>query len=413
MSAAAGNADATVTWGAPTSDGGSPVTGYRVTTYVGLVAEAVTTVGNVTTDVVGGLTDGDTYSFTVTAINGVGLGPTTDFSNTVTPATVPGAPSGVSAAAGDADATVTWTAPASDGGSAVTGYRVTTYVGLVAEAVTTVGNVTTDVVGGLTDGDTYSFTVTAINGVGLGATTDFSNTVTPATVPGAPSGLSATGGDADATVTWTAPASDGGSAVTGYTVVASDSTTPADGGETCSWTAGPLSCTVTGLTNGDTYSFTVRATNSVGLGPSSPDSNPVTPATVPGAPSSVSATGGDADATVTWTAPASDGGSAVTGYRVTTYVGLVAEAVTTVGNVTTDVVGGLTNGDTYSFTVTAINGVGLGATTDFSNTVTPATVPGAPSSVSATAGNADATVTWDGSRLGRRVGGDRLHGGGQ
>ena len=395
VSAAAGNADATVTWGAPTSDGGSPVTGYRVTTYVGLVAEAVTTVGNVTTDVVGGLTDGDTYSFTVTAINAVGLGPTTDFSNAVTPATVPGAPSGLSAAAGNADATVTWTAPASDGGSAVTGYRVTTYVGLVAEAVTTVGNVTTDVVGGLTDGDTYSFTVTAINGVGLGPTTDFSNTVTPATLPGAPSGLSAAAGNADATVTWTAPASDGGSAVTGYTVVARDSTTPAGGGETCSWTAGPLTCTLTGLTNGDTYSFTVRAANSVGLGPSSPDSNTVTPATVPGAPSGLSATGGDADATVTWAAPASDGGSAVTGYRVTTYVGLVAEAVTTVGNVTTDVVGGLTDGDTYSFTVTAINAVGLGPTTDFSNAVTPATVPGAPSGLSAAAGNADATVTWE------------------
>ncbi len=394
VSATAGDAGATVTWAAPSSDGGSEVTGYRVTTYAGLVAEAVTTVGNVTTDVVGGLTNGDAYSFTVTAINGVGLGATTDFSNTVTPATVPGAPSSVSATGGDADATVTWTAPSSDGGSPVTGYRVTTYAGLVAEAVTTVGNVKTDVVGGLTNGDTYSFTVTAINGVGLGATTDFSNTVTPATVPGAPSSVSATGGDADATVTWAAPSSDGGSAVTGYTLVASDSTTPANGGETCSWTTGPLSCTVTSLTNGDSYSFTVRATNSVGLGPSSPASNPVTPATVPGAPSSVSATGGDADATVTWAAPASDGGSAVTGYRVTTYAGLVAEAMTTVGNVTTDVVGGLTNGDTYSFTVTAINGVGLGATTDFSNTVTPATVPGAPSSVSATGGDADATVTW-------------------
>ncbi|MGA3147456.1 MAG: HD domain-containing phosphohydrolase, partial [Acidimicrobiales bacterium] len=220
------------------------------------------------------------------------------------------------------------------------------------------------------------------------------NPVTPLTVPGAPSGVSATAGNADAVVTWTAPASDGGSPVTGYTVVAGDSTTSANGGEACSWTTGPLTCTVTGLTNGDTYSFTVWATNSVGVGPSSPASNPVTPLTVPWAPSGVSATAGDVSAMVTWTAPASDGGSPVTGYRITTYAGQVAEAVSTVGNVTSELVSGLTNGDTYSFTVTASNVVGLGATTDFSNTVTPATVPGAPLSVTATAGDADATVTW-------------------
>ena len=110
---------------------------------------------------------------------------------------------------------------------------------------------------GLTNGDTYSFTVWAANSIGLGPSSPGSNTVTPATVPGAPSAVSATAGNASATVTWTAPASDGGSPVTGYTVVASDSTTPANGGETCSWTTGPLTCTVTGLTNGDTYSFTV------------------------------------------------------------------------------------------------------------------------------------------------------------
>ena len=374
------------------------MTGYRITTYAGLSAQGVTTVGAVTTDLVTGLTNGDTYSFTVTAINGVGLGTTSDLSNAVTPTAVPGAPTGVSAVGGDADATVTWTAPSSDGGSPVTGYRITTYAGLTAQGVTTVGVVTTDLVTGLTNGATYSFTVTAINGVGLGATSDLSTTVTPTTVPGPPSGLSATAGDADATVTWTAPASDGGSPVTGYAVVASDSTTPANGGQTCSWASGPLTCALTGLTNGDTYSFTVAAANSDGTGPSSPASSPVVPLTVPGPPSGVSATAGDADATVTWTAPASDGGSPVTGYAV------VASDSTTPANggqtcswtsgPLTCALTGLTNGDTYSFTVAAANSVGTGPSSPASNSATPAAVPGAPPAVSAIGGDADAIVTW-------------------
>ena len=91
-----------------------------------------------------------------------------------------------------------------------------------------------------------------------------------ATVPGAPTGVSASAGNAQAGVTWSAPSSDGGSAIGGYTATA----TP--GGQTCT-TTGTLSCTLSGLTNGTSYTFTVTATNGIGTGPPSAPSNAVTP----------------------------------------------------------------------------------------------------------------------------------------
>ena len=400
-----GNGTVTVNWTAPSSDGGSAVTAYTV------VAADLTTPANgaeVCTWTTGplnctltGLTNGDSYIFMVMATNAVGTGSASSFSNPVTPATVPGAPSGGSATPGNAAATVTWTAP-SDGGSAVTAYTVVaadlTTLANGAEVCTWTTGPLTCTLTGLTNGDSYSFTVTATNGVGTGTASSPSNPVTPATVPGAPSGASATPGNASATVTWTAPSSDGGSAVTAYTVVAADSTTPANGGEVCTWTTGPLTCTLTGLTNGDSYSFTVTATNVAGGGAASSPSNVVTPTTVPGAPSGASATPGNASATVTWTAPSSDGGSAVTAYTVvaadSTTPANGGEACTWTTGPLTCTITGVTNGDSYSFTVQATNVVGSGAASSPSNAVTPATVPGAPSIVSVTPGNGTVTVTW-------------------
>lgn len=100
----------------------------------------------------------------------------------------------------------------------------------------------------------------------------------------------------------------------------------------------------------------------------------------PGAPSDVSATPGDASATVTWTAPASDGGSAITSYTVTPYIGLEAQTPVPVpGNPppTSAPVSGLTNGTAYTFTVSASNANGTGPHSAPSAPVTP-TAPTAP-----------------------------------
>ncbi len=129
-------------------------------------------------------------------------------------------------------------------------------------------------------------------------------------VPGAPTLTAATPGDGRVTLTWTAPASDGGSAISGYTATA----TPGDA--TC--TVAALGCAITGLANGTTYSFTVRATNAVGSGPASNalSATPARPATVPTAPRSLGASAGKGTISLSWTVPVSDGGSPITAYRV-------------------------------------------------------------------------------------------------
>ena len=212
-----------------------------------------------------GLTNGTAYTFTVKATNAVGTGAASAASNSVTPATVPGAPTIGTAMRGDAQVTVTFTAPASNGGSAITSYTVTSSTG----NITATGTASPITVTGLTNGTAYTFTVKATNAVGTGPASAPSNNVTPATVPGAPTIGTATRGSAQATVTFTAPTSNGGSAITSYTVTSSP------GNITKTGTASPI--TVTGLTTGTAYTFTVKATNAVGTGPASAASNSVTP----------------------------------------------------------------------------------------------------------------------------------------
>src|SRR3972149_2936135 len=130
------------------------------------VAQPATTVGNLTSTTISGLTNGTTYTFKVAATNAIGTGPQSAASNAVTPsAAVPGAPTRVAATAGNASAGVSWTAPGSNGGSAITNYVVTPYIGAAAQPGTTVGNVTSTTISGLTNGTTYTFKVAATNAI--------------------------------------------------------------------------------------------------------------------------------------------------------------------------------------------------------------------------------------------------------
>jgi hypothetical protein len=392
VTATPGDQQATVSWTAPASDGGSPITGYDVTRYTAGAAPVTTQVGAVTQATVSGLTNGTTYTFRIAATNAIGTGAQSADSNPVTPRTVPDAPTTVTATPGIAQATVHWTAPASNGGSAITGYDVTRYVAGVAQGTTSVGAVTQTTVGGLTNGTAYTFKVAAKNVAGTGAQSPASNAVTPWPAPDPPTGVSATPGAGQATVNWTAPAFDGGSPIIGYDV------TRYSAGIAQGTTSVGLvtSTTIGGLTNGTAYTFKVAAKNIAGTGAQSAASNPVTPRTVPDAPTGLSGTtGGSGQAVLSWSAPAFDGGAAISGYDVTAYSGGVAQSTTAVGAATQATIGGLTNGATYTFRIAAKNVAGTGAQSSDSNAVTPRTVPDAPASVSASTGGAgQAIVNW-------------------
>jgi hypothetical protein len=147
---------------------------------VGGVAQGTTSVGPVAQTIVAGLANGTGYTFRVAARNAVGTGPQSAESNLVIPRTVPDPPTGVSATAGAGQATVSWAAPVSNGGSAITGYVLTRYVAGAAQGTTGVGVVTQATVTGLTNGTTYTFFVAAVNAAGTGSSSAPSNPVTPA-----------------------------------------------------------------------------------------------------------------------------------------------------------------------------------------------------------------------------------------
>ncbi|HBU76134.1 MAG: hypothetical protein CL447_01865 [Acidimicrobiaceae bacterium] len=270
-------------------------------------------------------------------------------------ATIPGAPASIAADPGDGEAVITWTAPTDDGGAVITIYTVTSSPG--DRYCTWTSGPLSCTVTGLTNGTEYTFIVTASNAAGEGPATSGVQG-TPASRPGAPASIAADLGDGEAVITWTAPTDDGGSVITSYTVTSSPGDTD------CTWTSGPLSCTVTGLTNGTEYTFFVTATNAFGTSdPSSTESG--TPLSPPGVPRSMSVETGIDTITLVWDVPAATGGSDITDYVIEYSVDgsnwLVLEDG--VSTATTTTVTGLNNNVDHIFRVAAVNAIGTGPST--------------------------------------------------
>ena len=352
--ATAGDTTASVSFTPPASNGGAAITGYTVT-----VTPGGATFGGTSSPInVTGLTNGTAYAFTVKATNSAGTGTASTASTAVTPKasqsinfTSPGTP--------NFGTTPTLNATASSG-------LTVAYTSMTTGVCTVSGSTLTFVTAG-----TCTINANQAGDATYGAAAQVAQTfAVAAVVPGAPTAASATAGNTSATVAFTAPAFTGGVAITGYTVTVSP------GGATFSGAAGPIN--VTGLTNGTTYTFTVKATNSAGSGAASTATPSATPYSVPGAPTGVVGTAGNAQVSVAFTAPGSNGGSAITGYTVTASPGGA-----TVSGVTSPlVVSGLTNGTAYTFTVAATNMAGSGAPSTPSAATTPRqltvsnTVPG-------------------------------------
>lgn len=353
-----GSRELRVNWTAPPDEGGFAVQTYSVTATPGNATCGPT---SSTTCVLTGLTNGLVYTVSVIATNSIGPSPAATAPD-LAPGTVTTPPMNVQAVRGDRQVTLTWAAPADNGGFPVESYTVESLP--AGDPCTTGGS--TCVITGLTNGVAYSFRVCAQNFLGCSTYSDAVG-ATPAAPPAKLGNILTTSGDRQIAVFW-AVGDTGGLPVT-VTVLA------VPGGFTCT-SAATASCAITGLTNGVNYTVTVTAANEVGV---SPPTDPVfaLPATVPAPPMNVRMTIGNAQLVVTWDAPADSGGIAIGSYTATATPG---GATCTASAQTTCTITGLTNGTAYTVTVKASNSLGASqpSLSAIATPVAPAKAPAAP-----------------------------------
>ena len=260
-----GNTQLSVAFSAPAFNGGLDITTYQYALSTDSYATWTTRSTGTTASplVITGLANGTSYQVKLRAVNALGAGTASNASTAVTPATIPGTPTSPSISSGNGSISVSWGAPASDGGDPPLTYTVETQKN--SEAYVNRGTQTsTYTLSGLDNGATYRARISAVNTVGSSATPAVTGDTVPSTVPGAPTISSSSSGDQSYTVNWTIPA-DNGAAIDYYEVQITDAdeqnwstiASPNPTGTTQSFS---------GLINGKTYRTRVRAHNSRGFG---------------------------------------------------------------------------------------------------------------------------------------------------
>ena len=377
----ASNNQIAVSWTAP-GTGGSPITHYDLRYRISGNWTQIDTITG-TSRTISSLTNGQTYEVQVRAVNAKGDGA---WSNTATavPGAVPGKPARPTLVAANNQITVTWTAPSSAGGP-ITSYSVRYRRG--TGAATRIDNLsgTSHTLDSLDNGHSYEIRVRASNAKGAGPWSD-PVTATPGAIPSKPNAPSLSTGNGQITASWSAPSSNAG-ALTHYDLrhrrVGTSSWTQIDG-------ITSRSRTVTGLSNGRSYEFQVRAANAIGDGAWS-DSMTATPATVPSAPSAPTLQTGNGQLTASWDEPSANGAS-ITHYDLQHRI---SGSWTLVENIsgTSRTISGLTNGTAYQVRVRAANSAGDGAWSATA-TATPGAVPNAPSAPSLSSASGQITAAW-------------------
>ncbi|MGD0817078.1 MAG: fibronectin type III domain-containing protein, partial [Methanomassiliicoccales archaeon] len=389
LQAVASDSKVTLTWTAPSDNGGSSITGYVV--YRSILAGHETVLQPVTATTYQdlNLVNGVTYYYRVSAVNAVGEG---QLSAEVasTPAAVLGPPTSITATPSDSAISLSWTAPADTGGSSVSSYKIyrgtsaTTLLFLVSVTQTSYQDT------GLTNGQAYFYKISSVNTVGEGLQSG-AVSATPFSTPTVPLSLSAMGGNSGVSLGWAAPFSNGGASISRYHIYWSESATGP-------WTmidtlSAGLVYAHTGLTNGHTYYYQVAAVNAAGEGPRTATAS-ATPRTVPSAPAISSATGGVGNVTLIWTSPASDGGASLIKYSV--YRGASSGSETflrdvglTLGVVDSSVSAGVT----YYYRITAWNSQGESLRSNEASATTFG-LPTAPTSLTGSAADSSISLQW-------------------
>jgi hypothetical protein len=279
-----------------------------------------------------------TFSATVSgAFNSVTPSQSFNTSIPARPATNPGTP-GVSSTPSDGKVTIDYSAPASDGGAPITGYDYSYdnsfWISTPSDPF--------DVSGA--NGTAITIYIRARNAQGLYSVTSGSATSTPRTTPGAP-GVSSTASNGAISVSYSAPASNGGNAISSYQY-------STDGGTFYTTPSNPFS--VSG-SNGTAITVYVRAVNDAGAGPTGSTTN--TPSTSPGAPTSFAGNNSTfGQISLSWSAPVSNGGASITSYVLRNGTTVLQNQ-----NLTSYTHTGLSPYTDYSYTVTAVNSSGEGS----------------------------------------------------
>ena len=415
LKAATGNQTVTLEWDTPENNG-RKITHYQYAVLATRPGESTHTVvwpqklpgsdGDTTSATISGLTNGLPHIISIGAVNAIGVG-SPNWKTGLVPAATPGEPTNLSAEPGDQTATLSWTAPESDGGSAVNGYSFQRKEGTADFAnwtAITDSNINTrdHTVTGLTNGVVYSFRVRAENNQGEGSGSNEAS-ATPMSVPSAPHNMTATPGNGQVALTWATPASNGGSAITGYEYRYQ----PALSVFT-SWTAVPDSnvntaaYTVAGLTNGTGHEFQVRAITATNKGAAAsanatPIANPPTP------PQTLSALHFNQSVNLSWLAPVSNGGSPIIRYEYRQRAGEAAfgewtsipDSGTGQANELTYSVPRLTNGTNYTFEVSSVNNAAASASSNqASATPQVITTPGQPRDYAVSSGDGEIFLQW-------------------